>query len=207
MKRYKENEIEQLAKILKNDGVISVPTDTVYGICARVNSKEAYDKLVNIKNRSSDKIFPVMCLDYEQIKMIATVNKKVEKLVNAFMPGPVTLVLNKKREAFSYINNRGDYQHNELAVRLAPTEALKELIKRVESPIFMTSANQSGGPVCKTLEEIETVCPNLDGMLEGEVSFGQPSTIIDCTKDEIKIQRLGPISMKQILEVLKKMSK
>lgn len=204
MKRYKENEIEKLAKILKNDGVISVPTDTVYGICARVNSKEAYDKLVSIKNRSSDKIFPVMCLDYEQIKMIATVNKRVEKLVNAFMPGPVTLVLNKKREAFSYINNRGGYQHNELAVRLAPTEALKELIKRVESPIFMTSANQSGGPVCKNLEEIETVCPNLDGMLEGKVSYGQPSTIIDCTKDEIKIQRLGPISMKQILEVLKK---
>ena len=46
IKRYKKNEIEKLVKILKNDGVISVPTDTVFGICARINSKIAHDKLI-----------------------------------------------------------------------------------------------------------------------------------------------------------------
>ena len=49
IKRYKQNEINELANILKNDGVISVPTDTVYGVCARINSKKAHDKLMNIK--------------------------------------------------------------------------------------------------------------------------------------------------------------
>jgi len=68
----------------------------------------------------------------------------------------------------------------------------------------MTSANKSGEEVCKNLEEIEKVFPELDGIMEGEVSFGQSSTIIDCTKDEIKIQRLGPISLKEIEEALKK---
>ncbi len=204
MKILKEEKIEKLVEILRNDGVISVPTDTVYGICVRVNSKTAYDKLVNIKSRSSDKIFPVMCADYEQIKSIAIVDERVEKLVHAFMPGPVTLVLNKKKEAFSYINNRGEQEHHELAVRLAPTEVLKELIKKVGSPLFMTSANQSGKEVCKTLEEIEKECPNLDAILEGSVSFGQVSTIIDCTTSKIKVQRSGPISIEQILEVLNK---
>lgn len=52
IKRYKKNEIEKLVKILKNDGVISVPTDTVFGICARINSEIAHDKLITIKNRS-----------------------------------------------------------------------------------------------------------------------------------------------------------
>lgn len=46
IKRYKKSEIEKLVKILKNDGVISVPTDTVFGICARINSETAHDKLI-----------------------------------------------------------------------------------------------------------------------------------------------------------------
>lgn len=49
IRRYNENEIDELASILKNDGIISVPTDTVYGICARINSIKAHDKLVNVK--------------------------------------------------------------------------------------------------------------------------------------------------------------
>ena len=68
MKRYKKHQINDLVCILKNDGVISVPTDTVYGICARIHSKKAYDKLVEVKNRPANKSFPVMCLNEEQIK-------------------------------------------------------------------------------------------------------------------------------------------
>lgn len=63
MRRYKESEIEELVEILKNDGIISVPTDTVYGMCVQINSKEAFEKLVKIKNRPSTKSFPVMCCD------------------------------------------------------------------------------------------------------------------------------------------------
>ena len=105
MKRYNENEINELANILKNDGVISVPTDTVYGLCARIHSKKAFDRLVETKNRPENKSFPVMCLNEDQIRSIAIVNQNAEKLIRAFMPGPITLVLNKKQEAFSYINN------------------------------------------------------------------------------------------------------
>ena len=75
MKRYKQTEIEELAEILKNDGVISVPTDTVYGVCARINSKKAHDNLVKTKNRPITKPFPIMCSDEEQIKSIAVVDE------------------------------------------------------------------------------------------------------------------------------------
>lgn len=53
IKRYKQNEIDELADILKKDGVTSVPTDTVYGVCARINSIKAHDKLVRINGRCS----------------------------------------------------------------------------------------------------------------------------------------------------------
>ena len=198
MKRYKQNETSELAEILKNDGVISVPTDTVYGICARISSKEAHDNLVKIKNRPNGKLFPVMCADEEQIKSIAIVNKKAECLIRKFMPGPITLVLFKCSEVPEYVNGGGAT----IAVRMATSKPIEELIKKTGSPIFMSSANQSGEPTCTSLDEIEKACPTLNGMMEGEVSFGKASTIIDCTSDTLKILRNGPISMEQILKAI-----
>ena len=204
MKRYKQSEIEEVANVLKNDGVISVPTDTVYGICARINSSKAYLKLVSVKNRPSTKSFPVMCSDIEQIKSIATLDDNALKLIEAFMPGPITLVLNKRPDVLSYINNAGTRETDELAIRMAPTPFLKELIKEVGSPLFLSSANKSGKDVCKSLDEIEIECPTLDGMVMGDVSFGEASTIVDLTLDDIKIQRQGPISEDEIMKALKR---
>lgn len=202
MKRYKQSEIEEVANVLKNDGVISVPTDTVYGICARINSSKAYLKLVSVKNRPSTKSFPVMCSDIEQIKSIAIIDENALKLIKAFMPGPITLVLNKRPDVLSYINNAGARETDELAIRMAPTPFLKELIKKVGSPLFLTSANKSGMDVCKSLDDIEKECPTLDGMVMGDVSFGEASTIVDCTGNDIKIKRQGPISEDEIIRVL-----
>ncbi len=199
IKRYKTDQINELVKILKNDGVISVPTDTVYGVCARISTKKAYDKLVAIKNRPKEKAFPVMCANIEQIKNIAIVDETAEKIIKAFMPVPLTVVLKKNKEIPDYVTNGKDT----IAVRMAPSEVLKELINKVESPIFMTSANKSGEPTCNNLDEIEKACPSLDGILEGEVLFSMGSTIIDCTSNEVKILRNGPIMLSEILEILK----
>lgn len=201
MNIYKQTQIEELSNILKNDGVISVPTDTVYGICACIKSSKAYDKLVHIKNRPSTKSFPIMCADETQINSIAIVNDNAKKLIHAFMPGPITLVLNKKPEISKTINNAGLRTTSEVAIRMATSTALKELILKV-GPIFMTSANKSGEPVCKTLDDIKKVCPELDGIMEGDVTFSKESTIVDCTSDVIKIQRQGVISVEQINKIL-----
>lgn len=204
MKRYKQSETKKITTILKNDGVISVPTDTVYGICTRINSSKAYDNLVKVKNRPSNKAFPVLCNDLEQIKSIAFVDNKALKLIKAFMPGPLTLVLNKRPEALSYINNSGSRETDEVAVRMIASKFLNKLIEKVGSPLFLTSANKSGMDVCKNLEEIEKECPTLDGMVIGDVSFGEASTIVDLTGDDIKIQGQGPISDDEIMGVLKR---
>ncbi len=200
IKRYKSNEIEEMAQILKNDGVISVPTDTIFGICARMNSKIAYYKLIEVKKRSANKPFPVMCANEEQIKSIAIVNETAEKIIKAFMPGPITLVLKKNNILPEYVTNG----KATIAVRMATSDSIKELIKKTESPIFMTSANKSGSPECTNLDEIEKSCPLLDGIMEGKVSFSMASTIVDCTSEEVKILRVGPISLEQIKKVIDK---
>ena len=200
VKRYKENEIDKLAEILKNGGVISVPTDTVYGLCASINSKKGMEKLKKIKNRPTNKSLPIMCADEKQIKNVAITDERIEKIIHAFMPGPITLILLKGLNVPEYVNEGT----NEIGIRMATSNALVELIRKIESPVFMSSANRSGEPTCKNLDEIEKACPNIDGMLEGKVSYGQASTIVDCTKDEIKIIREGPITKEQIINVLKK---
>ena len=140
IKRYKQTEIEKIVQILKNDGIISIPTDTVYGICARINSKVAHDKLIKAKERPINKSFPVMCENEEQIKSIAIVDPKAEKLIKTFMPGPITIVLRKKEELPNYITNGKDT----IAIRMATSKTIEEIINKLGSPIFMTSANQSG---------------------------------------------------------------
>ena len=200
MKRYKQTEINELAEILKNDGVISVPTDTVYGVCARMNSKKAHDNLMQVKKRPIEKTLPIMCADKEQIKSIAIVDEKAEKIIQEFMPGPITLILNKKNDIPTYVNNG----RKTIAVRMASSKVLKELIQKTGCPLFMSSANQSGEPTCANLDEIEKSCPTLNGMMEGNVSFNISSTIVDCTLDNIRILRNGPISIEQIETALKK---
>ena len=199
IKRYKEDEIEKLVQILKNDGVISIPTDTVFGICARMNSQIAHDKLVKIKKRPINKAFPVMCANEEQIKSIAIVNEREIKLIKALMPGPITLVLKKNKNLPEYITNGKDT----IAIRMAISKSIKNLILKLQCPIFMTSANQSGEHECADLDEIEKACPHLDGMMEGEVLYSKGSTIVDCSTDEIKILREGPISIEQIKEIVR----
>ena len=120
------------------------------------------------------------------------------------MPGPLTLVLNKRPEALSYINNSGSRETDEVAVRMIASKFLNKLIEKVGSPLFLTSANKSGMDVCNNLEEIEKEYPTLDGMVIGDVSFGEASTIVDLTGDDIKIQGQGPISDDEIMGVLKR---
>ena len=183
MKRFSEDDIEEIVDILKNNGVISVPTDTVYGVCARINSKKAHDNLILVKNRPETKPFPVMCANEEQIKGIAIVNEKAEKIIKSFMPGPITIVLNKKETLQDYVTNG----KKTIAIRMATSKILEKIILSLGTPIFMSSANQSGEKTSESLEEIEKNCPKINGMLEGEIKLGIGSTIIDCTSEKIKV--------------------
>lgn len=198
IRRYDTNEVSSVVAVLNNDGVISVPTDTVYGVCARISSIDAYNKLIEVKNRPASKLFPIMCANIDQIKDIAIIGSREEMLIKIFMPGPITLILKKKDDLPDYINNGCQT----VAIRMATSDVLEKIIKKV-GPVFMSSANQSGEAVCHNLDEIEHCCPKLDGMLEGNVLFGISSTIVDCTSDDINILREGPITLEQINVAIK----
>lgn len=105
----------------------------------------------------------------------------------------------KNKDLPDYMTNGKDT----IAVRMATSKSVEKLILKLGCPVFMTSANQTGEKECTNFDEIEKCCPMLDGMMEGNVVFSKGSTIVDCTSDEIKILREGPISIEQIKEKLK----
>ena len=189
--------VDEAIKALRNDEVIAIPTDTVYGVCARMNSRKAMERLVAAKNRPSSKAFPLMCSDVRQVEQIAQVDEVAARVLNGLMPGPLTVVLRKK-------DGLGDWiapGMASIAVRLATSQALQQIIDELGEPVFMTSANQSGMAPCCSAEEIEEQCPLAYGIVEGEVPFGQASTIVDLTESGFRILREGPVSMNTIKEV------
>ncbi len=198
MRIFQETEAEAVAAILRNDGVVAVPTDTVYGVCARMDHRQAQEKLRDVKKRPPEKAFPLMCCDADQLRTVCETDERSEKLIRRLMPGPVTLVLKRRKEVPGFVS--GDLPT--AAVRLAPTEVLAKIIRLTGVPLYMTSANRSGEPVCTDLAGIEKACPLLDGMLAGTPSFNAASTIIDCSGAEIRILREGPVSMRDIERIL-----
>ena len=188
MKIVEKENIEEIVKVLKEDGVIAYPTDTVYGLAVRYFSKNAKENLINKKNRPLEKSFPIMVSDIEMLKDIAIVSDRDEKIINKLMPGPLTVILNKK-------------DNGTIAVRMASDKYIKEIIKTLNEPIYLTSANKSNEPVCKNIEEVLSAKLS-DLIVKGTPGNDKPSTIVDLSSKEIVILREGPISKDEILNVV-----
>lgn len=195
IRRYHQNEIEELAALILKDGIISVPTDTVYGICGLMQSKQAQENLRKVKNRPKDKAFPIMCANIAQVESLCELSDASKRVMERFMPGPLTMVLKKKEDVPGFINGNLET----IAIRLATSPFLEALIEKT-GPLYMTSANPSGERPCETLDEIEQACPLLDGIVIGETEFGLASTIVDCVNG-YKVLREGPISENELKEV------
>ncbi|MCI5774805.1 MAG: threonylcarbamoyl-AMP synthase [Erysipelotrichaceae bacterium] len=188
--------IEEYVDCLKNDGVLAYPTDTVYGLCVRFDHQAACEHLRNVKHRPLEKSFPIMVSDVAQLKLIAEVNEDDLKLVARYMPGPITLILKKKRIIEPWMNDGKET----IAVRMACDETLKAIIDELQVPIFMTSANKSGEPV---LQDAQSIAAQLavDKIYVGKPKGEKASTIVDCVNG-YKVVREGVITQKMIDETI-----
>lgn len=194
-------QIRECASILKNGGVVSIPTETVFGLAVIYDDEKAYKKLNAIKNREDNKPYTLMIGSLEKISEYAYVNKDDQKIIDAFMPGSITLLLRAKESVPAYVTHGSGI----IGIRMPSHPLALELLKEVGKPLLVPSANKSGQQPAKTYEEVKTIFSNeLDYIIECPPSNGSPSTIVDLTKKEPLIIREGPISLEDILNVLKK---
>ena len=179
--------------------VIIFPTDTVYGIGCSVFDKEAQKRIYEIKNRPLNKRLSVLCKDLEQIKQIAVVTLDAEKLINEFMPGGLTLVLESRKELI------GEGIFETVGVRI-PNHPVALKILEENGPMATTSVNLSGEDplndydeiVNKFMDKVDMIYPN--DLKSSKIS----STVINMTTSPYELIREGEISFKDILNFLNK---
>lgn len=198
--QFKEYEIEKVIQYLKDGKVVAFPTDTVYGIGVIYDDENALNKLKQAKKRPDEKPIPMMVSSIKQIKEVADIDEQYECLLNHFMPGAFTIVVNKKQSIPSYVNNG----LNTIAIRMPDDAFLLEVMNTLEKPLLVSSANISAQTSCSNSDD---VLMQLDGRMDaiviGKSKSDTASTIVDLTGESIKILREGIISETEIYKVLR----
>ena len=196
--RFSKMDTEKIIRMLREGGIVAFPTDTVFGL-ACLMEQNAIDKVYEAKGRSFDKPLPMMCSSLAMIKDNAFVSEKAEKIIDRFVPGPLTLIFRKRENVLDYVT----MGKTTIGIRVPDDEFILNLIEELGEPILVTSANLSGET---SLLKWEDVLASLHGRINGivcEDARGEAaSTILDVSEEEIKVLREGPISFKEIQETL-----
>ena len=188
------------AKLIKRGEIVAFPTETVYGLGADAFNVAACKKIYSAKKRPADKPLTLHVATFEMIEQIAEISSAAEKLIEKFLPGPLTLILPKKNIVPDFVTCNS----KSVGVRFPKNSVAQDFIKIAGVPIAAPSANISGKNPPVTAQE---VFENLSGKVEiildgGKCNVGISSTVADISSGELKILRQGIISAAQILETL-----
>ena len=187
--------IQTALELLREGEIVAFPTDTVYGLGANAFYSPGIIKLFEAKGRDANKAIAVLIGNIEQIGMLTDqINENAVILAKKFWPGGLTIVLPKKIELPELLS-----AGNSIGIRMPNHPIALELLQEF-GPIAATSANLSGKTnpqdAHDVLQQLNNRVPLiLDG---GKCPGGIPSTVIDCSTDEIQILRAGAISQQQI---------
>ena len=193
--------ISEAAEILKGGGLVAFPTETVYGLGGNGLDKEAAKKIYAAKGRPSDNPLILHVSSIEEVyPLVKALPEKAKKLMEAFWPGPLTLVLLK-----SDIVPKESTGGLETVALRSPENALTlSLIRACGFPIAGPSANLSGRPSPTEASHVfEDLGGRIEGILEdGAVGIGVESTIVDLSEDCPTLLRPGAITIEDLEEVL-----
>lgn len=200
-----DNPLLQAAEILKKGGIVVFPTETVYGLGADVFNEKAVRKIFKAKGRPADNPLIVHIADLKDLKKVARAAPAVaKKLIAAFWPGPLTLIL-KKAPTIPDVVTAG---LDTVAVRLPNHALARALIRAAGAPIAAPSANRSGGP---SPTEVAHAKKDLQGKVDFFLSaertrHGVESTVINVLVRPPLILRHGAITREEIEKVIGKVS-
>ena len=196
-----EENLKMSADLIRAGELVAFPTETVYGLGANGLNSDACKKIYIAKNRPQDKPLTLHVASLEQVEQVAEISERAKKLFEKFCPGPLTIILQKKKSVPDFVT----CGLNSVGIRFPNNEIALKFIELSGCPIAAPSANISGENPPKTAEE---VYKNLNGRIKfildgGECQFGISSTIIDMSKDVPKILRQGAISADELKFSLK----
>jgi L-threonylcarbamoyladenylate synthase len=187
-----KHKIKQIREVLENDGLVVYPTDTIYGLGANIFSEAAIKKVYSLKKRDLDKPLSVCLSMVADIEKIAYIDQGKE-IIEQILPGPFTIIL-KKKEHISQLLTAGS---DKIGIRIPDNNICREITR--EFPITSTSANLSGDTVPKSVDEvIKKLGDSVDLIIDGGLTEGIPSTVIDWTISPPKVLRKGVKELKNL---------
>jgi L-threonylcarbamoyladenylate synthase len=195
--------VDTAVEVLARGGTVVLPTDTVYGIAARVDRPDGVAGIFALKGRPEHNALAVLVADVEQAATLANMDDpRVLRLVERWWPGALTLVLQRRKDA-THLDLGGD--PTTIGVR-CPGSSLARAVAAHAGPIATTSANRHGDA---TPHEAATAAASLTDavslVLDGGTCGGEASTVIDATapdSGEWRELRAGPIPWASIATVL-----
>ncbi len=199
MEYLDQKNVKSAVKVLQNNEVLALPTETVYGICVAYDSEEAFQRMVDVKRRAPNKPFALACASVNQALNYIGANKRIETLMRTFLPGELTVLVNAKEDLPWHVT----LGTNVIGIRVPAYKYITDLLEEFGKPVLLTSANISGEPTSREYSEVLKYFDNkIGGIVSGECVSKVASTIVDLSKDDtISLVREGPIPFDKIKTV------
>lgn len=197
----KPGAIEKAAQIIRDGGLVGMPTETVYGLAANALDGKAVSKIFAAKGRPQDNPLIVHISNFDQIhRLTEDVPESAEKLAKAYWPGPMTMVLKKS----GIIPDEVSTGLPTVGIRFPSHPVAQALITAAGVPIAAPSANNSGYPSTTTAEHVmRDMDGKIDAVLDGgPCGVGVESTIVTLVSDPPRLLRPGGITLEQLRSVL-----
>ena len=184
-----EDNIQKAIACIKNEEVVGIPTETVYGIGVDPLSQAAVDKIFNLKEREENKPLSILVHSFHDLIKLKIISK-VPEIVELYWPGPLTIIVESE---LNFADGVGTKNPNSIGVRVPDNELTLELLKKT-GPLAVTSANISGQEDITNEKDAESVFGDKIGhYLQGSALHGSGSTIVDFRDEEFKVIREGPL--------------
>lgn len=180
--------VAKIVEILRSDGVIVYPTDTVYGLGCDIRSKKALDRVRRIKKIDNRRHLSFVFADLKAIAEYAQVNDGAYKILRRYLPGPYTFVLQATRLVPRIVLTK----RNEVGIRIPDNRICQALVAELGNPILSSSVRMPDDQLLDDPREIEKMYKGqVDLVVDGGVIAPQPSSIISLLEDSPEVLRAG----------------
>lgn len=199
--KAKEPRAEIVVAALRRGEIIVFPTETLYGLGADALNLTAVEKIFELKGRDSANPIPLLVADRRMLDIVvAEVPPLAEKVITKFWPGPLTIVLPARKNIPGLLLNSS----GGVGVRISSQPIANKLINQLGRPLTATSANPSGKPGARTVEEAKRYfAGKIDIFVNGgELPSKTGSTVIEIRKDSLAIIRAGEIGRAELQRVI-----
>jgi tRNA threonylcarbamoyl adenosine modification protein (Sua5/YciO/YrdC/YwlC family) len=196
LKIYPENPeeraIRKVVECLKDGGIIIYPTDTIYGIGCDIFKSKSVEKIAELRGFKPGKtMFSFICYDLSQVsEFVRPIDNHTFKVMKANLPGPFTFILDSNNNVPKHVQSK----RKTVGIRIPDNPIILEIVRQLGNPIMSTSVHDDDDIIEYTTDPeliYEKFQEKVDIVIDGGYGGNIPSTVVDCTGDELEVTREG----------------